>query len=72
MYSLQHRRGCYIIIHMWKISRGHAPNNLELQFHSHPRLGEQYGIKSLISFNKKLGKTSKIQKVLGHFIQIYS
>ena len=44
MMSLQRRRERYCIIQVWKIINGHAPNDLEMQFKHHPRLG----IKALI------------------------
>ena len=41
LYSLQRRRERFIFIHMWKIFKGLAPNDLEFQFQNHVRLGPQ-------------------------------
>ena len=41
LFSLQRRRERFIIIHMWKIFKGIAPNDLEFQFKNHLRLGPQ-------------------------------
>ena len=41
LFSLQRRRERFIIIHTFKIYRSLAPNDLNLQFHDHPRLGPQ-------------------------------
>ena len=41
MFSLQRRRECFIIIHMWKILRGLAPNDLQLEYFNHIRFGDQ-------------------------------
>ena len=37
--SLQRRRERYCIIHVWKIINDHAPNDINMQFKDHPRLG---------------------------------
>ena len=39
LMSIQRRRERYIIIHVWKIIKGIAPNDLELKFYDHIRLG---------------------------------
>ena len=44
MMSLQRRRERYCIIQVWKIFNGHAPNDVQMQFKTHSRLG----IKALI------------------------
>ena len=44
MMSLQRRRERYCIIQVWKIFNGHAPNDDQMQFKTHSRLG----IKALI------------------------
>ena len=41
LYSLQRRRERFIFIHMWKIFKGLAPNDLKFQFQNHLRLGPQ-------------------------------
>ena len=41
LFSLQRRRERFIIIHTWKIYNNLAPNDLQLKFHIHPRLGIQ-------------------------------
>ena len=41
MLSLQRRRERYIIIHMWKILNGIAPNDMNLNFRHQSRLGLQ-------------------------------
>ena len=41
LYSLQRRRERFIIIHTWKIFKKLAPNDVQLKFHLHNRLGIQ-------------------------------
>ena len=41
LFSLQRRRERYIIIVMWKIFKGMAPNDLQFEFKNHIRLGPQ-------------------------------
>ena len=41
LFSLQRRRERFIIIHTWKIYRKLAPNDINLKFHVHARLGIQ-------------------------------
>ena len=53
MMSLQRRRERYCIIQVWKIINEHAPNDVQMQFKTHSRLG----IKALIpKINTKAGK----------------
>ena len=39
LMSLQRRRERYVILHLWKIWRGAVPNDLDIQFYDHTRLG---------------------------------
>ena len=41
LYSLQRRRERYTIIHLWKVYKGLSPNDLDLIFYEHQRLGPQ-------------------------------
>ena len=41
LYSLQRRRERYTIIHLWKVYKGLSPNDLDLTFYEHQRLGPQ-------------------------------
>ena len=41
LMSLQRRRERYIIIHVWKILNGIAPNDVSLRFYDHIRLGKR-------------------------------
>ena len=41
LYSLQRRRERYVLIHAYKIYLKLAPNDPNLEFHNHPRLGLQ-------------------------------
>ena len=54
LFSLQRRRERFIIIHTFKIYKGLAPNDLNLQFHNHPRLGPQCKRLPLKSKNSKI------------------
>ena len=46
MATLQRRRERYIIIHVWKIYHGLAPNDIGMEFHSNPRLGIKANVPS--------------------------
>ena len=39
--SLQRRRERYMIIHVWKILQGICPNDINMVFREHPRLGNK-------------------------------
>ena len=39
LMSLQRRRERFIVLHMWKICNGIAPNELNIRFEYHPRMG---------------------------------
>ena len=39
MMSLQRRRERYVILYLWKIWQGAVPNDLDIQFYDHTRLG---------------------------------
>ena len=41
LYSLQRRRERFMIIHLWKIYKHMAPNDIGFSFHEHIRLGPQ-------------------------------
>ena len=41
LMSVQRRRERYIIIHMWKIYTGTAPNDIKIKFHYNDRTGPQ-------------------------------
>ena len=42
LMSLQRRRERYVILHLWKIWQGAVPNDLDIQFYDHTRLGTRY------------------------------
>ena len=44
LLSLQRRRERYCIIHVWKIKNGMAPNDIEIKFANHQRLGAKASI----------------------------
>ena len=39
LMSLQRRRERYVILYLWKIWQGAVPNDLDIQFYDHTRLG---------------------------------
>ena len=39
LMSLQRQRERFIVLHMWKICNGKAPNELNIRFEYHPRMG---------------------------------
>ena len=41
LFSLQRRRERYMFIHLWKIYKGLAPNDIQFEFQNHIRLGPQ-------------------------------
>ena len=41
LFSLQRRRERYMFIHLWKIYKGLAPNDIQFDFQNHIRLGPQ-------------------------------
>ena len=47
LLSLQRRRERYCIIHVWKIRNGLAPNDTEIQFADHQRLGVRASIPAI-------------------------
>ena len=53
LQSLQRRRERYLIIHVWKILNDVSPNDLNMEFFSHPRLGTKVKIPR---FNNKIPK----------------
>ena len=54
LYSLQRRRERFIILHTYKIYKSLSPNDLNLEFQNHPRLGPQC---------KRLPLKSKITRI---------
>ena len=56
MMTLQRRRERYCIIQVWKIINGHAPNDVQMQFKTHSRLG----IKALIPLIPKINTKAQI------------
>ena len=51
LMSLQRRRECYVIMHMWKILHDLTSNDLQVQFTVNPRLGN---LSKVPSFRKKI------------------
>ena len=47
MMSLQRRRERYVILHLWKICQGAVPNDLDIQFYDHTRLGTRCKIPAM-------------------------
>ena len=47
LMSLQRRRERYVILHMWKIWQGAVPNDLDIQFYDHTRLGTRCKIPAI-------------------------
>ena len=47
MMSLQRRRERYVILHLWKIWQGAVPNDLDIQFYDHTRLGTRCKIPAI-------------------------
>ena len=62
LMSLQRRRERYKIIHVWKIHKGIAPNDLSLRFYEHIRLGTRCCVpplrKSAPSYAKSIYENS--------------
>ena len=48
LMSAQRRRERYIIIHMWKIYTGTAPNDIKIKFHYNDRTGPQCIVPTLM------------------------
>ena len=66
LYSLQRRRERYVLIHTYKIYLNLAPNDLNLQFQHHPRLGLQCRRKMIKT------KVAKIQTLRFNFFSHYA
>ena len=47
LLSLQRRRERYCMVHVWKIKNGLAPNDIEIQFADHVRLGVRASIPAI-------------------------
>ena len=47
LMSLQRRRERYVILHLWKIWQGAVPNDLDIQFYDHTRLGTRCKIPAI-------------------------
>ena len=47
LMSLQRRKERYVILHMWKIWQGAVPNDLDIQFYDHTRLGNRCKIPAI-------------------------
>ena len=58
LFSLQRRRERYVIIHIWKILNGEAPNDISLVHHQHPRLGIRCNIPHLPNDAPRSAKTA--------------
>ena len=58
LLSLQRRRERYIIIHVWKIIHGEAPNDISLSYHHHPRLGIKCNVPNLPNAAPRSAKTA--------------
>ena len=57
LHSLQRRRERYIIIHAWKIHNNLAPNDINMEFYHHPRLGWRAKLPKLDSKATQAAKT---------------
>ena len=57
LMSLQMRRERYVIIHMWKIWQGSAPNDLGISFFDHGRLGSRCKIPPMSKKSNLLTKS---------------
>ena len=58
LLSLQRRRERYLIIHMWKIINGHAPNDISVKHYQHNRLGVKCRIPDLPNSAPRSAKTA--------------
>ena len=58
LMSVQRRRERYILIHMWKIFTGDAPNDLMIQFHINDRTGPKCVIPNI---NARSHKTNTLR-----------
>ena len=52
--SLQRRRERYVFLHLWKIWQGAVPNDLDIQFYDHTRLGTRCKIPATPNSNSIL------------------
>ena len=57
LMSLQRRRERYVILHMWKIWQGAVPNDLDIQFYDHTRLGTRCKIPAIKSNSTTLSSS---------------
>ena len=57
LMSLQRRRERYVLLHMWKIWKGVVPNDLDIQFYDHVRLGTRCKIPVLVRNSTSLSRS---------------
>ena len=57
LMSLQRRRERYVILHLWKIWQGAVPNDLDIQFYDHTRLGTRCKIPAIKRNSKTLSRS---------------
>ena len=55
--SLQRRREWYVILHLWKIWQGAVPNDLDIQFYDHTRLGTRCKIPAIKRYSTTLSRS---------------
>ena len=65
LMSLQRRRERYVIIHVFKIMNNIAPNEIEMKFYCHHRLGLMCKIPTLVKNSK-----AKYQKLYDHSFHV--
>ena len=57
LMSLQRRRERYVLLHMWKTWQGAVPNDLDIQFYDHARLGTRCKIPSIMRNSTTLSRS---------------
>ena len=63
LMSLQRRRERYVILHMWKIWQGAVPNDLDIQFYDHTRLGTRCKIPAI---KRNVNSTTLSRSIYDH------
>ena len=66
LMSLQRRIERYVILHLWKIWQGAVPNDLDIQFYDHTRLGTCCKILAI----KKIKSTTLSRSIYNHSFTI--
>ena len=65
LMSLQRRRERYVILHTWKIWQGAVPNDLDIQFYYHTRLGTRCKTPAI-----KRNSTTLSRSIYDHFFAV--